>query len=342
MAGKLFRCYRLGETVVGYDPKEPEWAHIARTEPFLDIRKAETTSKILYIGVSEIDQAFKEVKAQVWWGDLSLWPGTPREVNRYTASSSSRDEAHVKLYMAQHKALHGWLEARLWQHEFIDGSGVGTYIEALLNQERIIGPDYEEESEGEDPWFPSRIQNHNHEHRIFQLWCVFREAACRLARQIEFPMWLMKDLGYLASQAHPGLIPTRRFQDQTQEEPSNEDDERLHPVLKRFYPVMKRLLGGLPPSTRKWTSSAFKLAYSAGSPPAWAVDVLRRALKHEGDDHLAMKLCAGCARPLPKEVRRGAPSRYCPPCRPIARREKDRVRKRTMRRTQSQGLPSKP
>ena len=56
----------------------------------------------------------------------------------------------------------------------------------------------------------SASRTHEHGHRAFRLWCIFREAAVRITLGKEFPEWLIEDLNGLARQAIVWYKPTEQ------------------------------------------------------------------------------------------------------------------------------------
>lgn len=316
-----------------YDPKEPEWVFVAKVEPYLDRNKTGTTVEIFYIGVGEIIGAFEEINASIWWGELDLFPMTPKRLEQFKSVGSSRDEAFVKLYLAQHRVLHRWLDLTLSVGEFVKGSGVAAYIEAYRSLERKLGTDYEETSQSEEPdQFVPKIREHNREHRIFQLWCVFREAALRLKLGQDLTMWLINDLGHLAAQAHPSLVV--RPGTTLVVPPGAGDPADPEPVVKRDKKgraaVVARLTRGMSNTGRRLKPTDLKLGYANKGPTTWAVDILDRATRKGANADISIDLCRRCQRQL-DEHGQGRPSQYCRDCRPIARREKDRERKKAKR-----------
>jgi hypothetical protein len=77
-------------------------------------------------------------------------------------------------------------------------------FEELLTQE-LVEPTRLPLTE-EEEYFCTRLDEHNDEHRVFQLWLIFREATCLVFSEGRtFPEWLIKDLDHLAGQTRLGL-----------------------------------------------------------------------------------------------------------------------------------------
>jgi hypothetical protein len=77
-------------------------------------------------------------------------------------------------------------------------------FEELLTQE-LVEPTRLPLTE-EEEYFCTRLDEHNDEHRVFQLWLIFREATCLLFSEGRtFPEWIIEDLNHLVDQVRVGL-----------------------------------------------------------------------------------------------------------------------------------------
>ncbi len=137
---------------------------------------------------------------------------------------------------SEHWVLHSWLESCGRERRFSENSRVPLNIESFLDKRESKVPSVPKEPEAsrqmlakfdgdleelltqelveptrlplteEEEHFCTRLDEHNDQHRMFQLWCIFSEATCLLFSEGRtFPEWIIKDLDHLTGQVRLGL-----------------------------------------------------------------------------------------------------------------------------------------
>ncbi len=189
---------------------------------------------------------------------------------------------------SEHLVLHSWLESCGLERRFSEDSRVPFYIGNFLDKPESRVPSVPKEPEAsrqmpakfdgdleelltkelveptrlplteEEEHFCTSLDEHNDEHRMFQLWLIFREATCLLFSEgptfpETFPEWMIKDLDHLARQVRLGLRRGR---------------------------------------------GAANLVLPAKGPATWAAKVLKYALEEQALPDLPVTLCKLCKRPF--------------------------------------------
>ncbi len=167
---------------------------------WVDIAKAEPNRRGFFVGA--LEPAFKSAAGgeEIRWSEVEFFPThdpawlealTEMEIPEIEISISAkalsrlfRAGAVQRKEVAEHQALHHWLALRCSKAQ-ADAS-LPAYINSFLSYR---------EGEKRDL---RQLRTHIKEHRIFQVWCIFREAYRRCELQRTFPEWLVRDLLHLS------------------------------------------------------------------------------------------------------------------------------------------------
>lgn len=198
-----------------------------------------------------------------------------------------------EVLLSEHRVLHSWLESCGLERRFSEDSRVPFYIGNFLDKPESRVPSVPKEPEAsrqmlakfdgdleelltqelveptrlplteEEEHFCTGLDEHNDEHRMFQLWLIFREATCLLFSEGRrfpetFPEWMIKDLDHLVGQ---GRYDLRRGRD----------------VAKPVLPTK--------------------------GPPMWAAEILNYAHGKQALPDLPVTLCKLCKLPFEERRR---------------------------------------